>query len=343
MDGGQAMTRKYAADFSDRHKYLGASEVAWAVGMGHWEDDPQKLWRIKTLREPRPPHLRIFDRGHAMEPFMAEMFATDYGMTVKAEQEEFINPAYPFIVSHVDGITPEYIEIPGREPLVGATGPGVVEFKAPGSAMVQRIKSEGLTSDNIIQMQLNCLHAGTSWGVFGFLDYNEWETVAVPVKLDVDFTAKILTRAAEFWSCVIDGEWSEDEIHQTEPPLLPKPEGVLEVSKLDGDLRDLMTAKGNLETAKTLYAEACEPVKKLMGDFHKKLVAPGMGVSYTQQKDSETTDAKGLRAWTDDLVRAFLLDEQKAEDMAQLWAREKLFIKTRKGSRPFKVTLKEEP
>jgi hypothetical protein len=190
-----------------------------------------------THRAPDEGHKRIFDRGHAMEFHGAAMLRRDYGRVLVAEQVQYRDPARPWLIYHADGMCPTWT--PLDEGGVEREGPGIWEFKAPGTEMADKMRRDGMSQNYICQGQAGMYVASVAmgrpvlWATYGFIDYNAWELVAFDMAAMKDFQIKLLQLLDRFWDCVVRDVPPDDVV--PEEIVVPVVSGE-QVTITDGDL-----------------------------------------------------------------------------------------------------------
>lgn len=323
--------------FKDRHTYLGASEVGQALGFSKWKDSsPHDLWLEKTLRAPRTAHKAIFNRGHEMEPVLARMLeGSEYGFRLYSQQAEFRKTKTPWLVSHVDGLIKE-VSDPGLK--LGSdvmfdeygsypSGPGVVEYKAPGMRVTSKVKQDGFDACYIAQLQTNIYNADVQWGVLVLLDYDQWKPLFAFMRRDDEMIEAIITRSSEFWDKVLHD--LEPSVLTGEPVWLPNyaHQGpmVLADSKAMTIADRYAVADLVLNKAKTEHAEAKQAVQILMREDanSRKIEVPLhdknllMLATDSIVDGRETVKGKELLNWTGNLCEAVMDGEKDIfEEMA---------------------------
>lgn len=105
-----ALTKPELAAVVDRSQFLGGSDIAAVMGLSPWQT-PVELWMEKTGRAPREEpdaaRLRMFERGHKLEPFIRDMVIaklTDMGCEVEliACNARYQDAEYPFLACEID-------------------------------------------------------------------------------------------------------------------------------------------------------------------------------------------------------------------------------------------------
>jgi hypothetical protein len=332
-------------DFSDRHTYLGASEVGQALNMSKWGTQ-YELWEQKTLRSPRTAHKDIFDRGHFMEDAVVDILKTRYEIAVTDREQLFVTDR-PWLRSHVDGV------VSGNSPHIGMgreviqDGPGVVEFKAPGAHAVREYGMSGVPGDYMMQMQMNMYNAKCKWGIFIIMDYENWDLVPIYMEYDKALVEGCLPFLDKFWACV------EQDIA---PPRQEEPYRTMGPSESrGGQVKDADLLAAELYEADIMYKaaqkdldEAKSKVKNAMvlADTNETLLRDDTGtsvkVTWRESKPSTRTDGKKAVLWAEQLVSALLTDDQAtARSMADVFSKE-LFEKQSATSRRFTYNIKED-
>ena len=298
------MNRKYATDFSDRHLYLGASEVAQALNVSKWKNKgstsrvlmEEKLGLAKRETEP------VMERGRFMEPAIMQIMREQHGLEIVDEQREFITPVRLWQVSHVDGILPTYTPAPQDvdQPLL-AEGPGVLEGKALGARVARLYRDKGLPNDYIIQLHLNCLNAGTTWGRFSILDYDPWDVIMFDVVRDDDLLAKVLPAATQWWKDKEAGQLPQDDepmidIPESKGTALSLPEEDTELDAVIRLVRSLVAIKKVENQAKAEKKTRFDALTKYADQhgYTSFKLAEGGSASVGWKKGSQGIDGKKL-------------------------------------------------
>src|SRR6185312_1944949 len=88
----------------DRQKYLGGSDVAAILGISPWKT-PLDVYLDKI--QPRvevtdPAKLKLFRRGHRMEPYVIDLLAEEENLTIVARGNRYIDKQHGFIAAEID-------------------------------------------------------------------------------------------------------------------------------------------------------------------------------------------------------------------------------------------------
>jgi len=288
---------------------IGASQVADILGFG-W-NTAKDLFLKKTHRAPDPEHMRIWDRGHKLEPMMADMLR-EKGRIVSGEQTQFRDPDRPWLVCHVDAMCPKWSPLTdGATPL---HGPGLAEFKAPGSHMADKMHEEGMATGYICQGQIGMHIASAamgqkiSWSTYGFIDYDQWELVTFDCPADEDFQRRSLEKIEEFYDCLQRDVPPEPIFPESLPPL-PVIEGTKQIIT-DGPIPALVESLIRLQDNPVSAADfkimndtIREEIRIAMEDIALCEVPGQMRLSYGFGKAGEKiSDPFGLLKYCEHLV-----------------------------------------
>lgn len=342
--------RKRAHDFSDRHEYLGASEIGQAVGLIEAYGTDYDLWKQKTLRAPRTEHIAIFDRGHEMEPVMVRLLV-GAGALVANEQSEASTKESEYLVSHLDGTVDfgdldEILDtaIPG----FAMGSPGVLELKAPGSRMASTFAKSGVHEHYIAQLQINIHNAGLTWGVVAWMDYDNWEMKFYFMEVDELLTDGLISAAEVFWNQVTLGKWDGSTTFSrgADPVVashIKKHENVIGELENGSRLGELyLEALLVVSNAKSAMASTKEVIIDHLSraSITESFLGTEAKVKKVFNKGRTTYKGKALLAWTSDLVQAINDDdEEKALRMAEVFDGDPgLFISTGDPSINYKFT-----
>ena len=215
------------ARFQERWKYLGASELAAAIGWSPWTD-PADVWRAKVERVEEEVDNLAVRIGQHMESFMLALASEKLGGEVVADQVDRPIPGTP-IICHCDGL------LDGKVP---------VEIKVTGVANpAPAIWSSGIPLPYYVQAMAQAVALGSdiTWVValIGGRGIRVESVEFAPEIWEI-----ILERALTFWNCVEEkkplpeGWW-------TPPPKNPgqKPK------ELSDDLAELVLRYAELKQA----------------------------------------------------------------------------------------------
>jgi predicted phage-related endonuclease len=90
----------------DRGSYIGGGDIAALLGVNPWRT-PLDVFFAKTGQELPPPKFDLqrdkrLARGKRMEPYIVDMLAEDYGITITARNARYRDPEYPYMAAEID-------------------------------------------------------------------------------------------------------------------------------------------------------------------------------------------------------------------------------------------------
>jgi hypothetical protein len=326
--------------------------VASILGFGY--ETAYDLWLRKSHRRPEIEEKRIFARGHKMEPVMTEMMEKDHGRIVKAEQIQYRDPDRPWLIFHADGMFPRH------SPLDGDTktrkGPGIWEAKAPGSHMISTFLMDGMTQNYICQVQMGMHVAGAAlgfpveWGTAGFLDYDNWETVAFDIDASWEFQKSALDKLEHFHECLVN-DTPPDPMNTNDLPPLPEVIGgisTIEDDKVRSLALQLKELQPSFALAKLADKQIRDDLKDALKDYEAGIVPGVIKFSYKYSKPSVKYDGPGLVEYCKWLVDEYNdlvsdqhhLDKYPGEEKI-VWD-ESHFIERKPATRTFRPTVLED-
>jgi putative phage-type endonuclease len=167
-----------------RQEYLGASEIAAALGLSKYRT-PHDVWLLKTGRAtPLPPNNNMM-RGISLEPLVINMLKEQDGFNIAETQAEYSHPDHPFIKGHVDGLLPDK--------------DAVLEIKCPRSIAYYQLQTKGVSTDYKVQAQVYAGLTGMSRVVLVNFCADVWDKFIIEMDFDKDVYEAIIEQAAEWW------------------------------------------------------------------------------------------------------------------------------------------------
>lgn len=253
-------------DTSDRHTYVGASEVSVLFGENPWKSRWQ-LWLEKTGKAEAPDlssNEKVF-WGSYLEPALAAGVAEQTGWKLRNVRRLIRHRDLPVLASH-----PDY-EIVSHD-----DGPGVAELKTVGRYFWQEHWTDGPPLNYQLQLQTQLACMGREWGVIAALVGGQ--------KLEIyrydahpRIQKAILSEVEKFWSQVEtleepEPDWKADRqmlasIHGVEPGL---------VYELDDEADEWIV---QYEAAKLLEKQAKQKKDEAMA--HLAAMVEGAEVAHT--------------------------------------------------------------
>jgi putative phage-type endonuclease len=187
---------------ADRRKGIGGSDVAAVFGEKY--GCPRALFLDKTGVEPDYEHseadLDLFDRGHALEPIVADRFQRETGLAVRRMPSR-VSKDRPWMRVNVDRII---VSSDGLGP--GFEGPGYLECKTAAREVFMEMRSTGMPEHYILQIQHGLAVTGWKWGAFAVLEPYSFRFLQFKSKRDEKLIAVILRVEDEFWKRVKAGD-----------------------------------------------------------------------------------------------------------------------------------------
>jgi hypothetical protein len=195
-------------------------------------------------------------RGNALEPIAATMFAELSGFTVEEEPHVLVDKDRPWFRGNIDRW---YTDKDGNR--------GVLEIKVPRSRTFQRFEERGLPQGYIVQEQHYMGLTGVDRGIFMILNPDSWDHLLINTEHDPEFYALIQEEDEQFWKAVQDGQEPQND----DPvPDLPIPASdIMTITSKDwcDALRAYEEADKLLEDAQGLKDDAKTAIKTLMPDY----------------------------------------------------------------------------
>lgn len=235
---------------ANRRRYLGASEVAAVLGQSPWAG-PLDVYASKISGQ-GIPESRAMQRGHAMEPLIADWYAEETGREIEDVGATVIqvHPSIPFLSATLDRLIPVAAEHSGSGPL---------EIKSVGGRASRADWEIDPPLNYQIQLQIQMAVTGSSWGALcgGFAASDDL------IHRDFDFNAEFFEAAVP----ILEEFWHRVET-KNPPPVGTSPHALESVKRIySAASADKMIALPSEVSG--LVAE-WETVKKLKNDASKK-------------------------------------------------------------------------
>jgi len=316
----------------DRRSYIGGGDAAAIAGVGLW-GSPYSVWAYKTGATPEEDR-EITERmqwGLLLEQPVAQEWARREGVTELRKAVFRRHQTIPYIAGHPDFM--------GVHPVDGKV---LIETKLSDRAS----EWEGEDGDQIplqyfLQVQHYLLITGLRVGYLVVLVRGN-ALRSYRIERDDEIIAGLIETYAEFWQRVHSGEAPEVDGHDATAEALRRryPRG--EDSEIVADLPAVGLIESLLEVRRALKDEEERErlivgrIKDRMGTV-ARLVAPGVVVSWKNNKDSSKTDwasvAKAYRS---------IIEGASIDTIADLDTIESIHTNTIPGARVFRVTAKAE-
>lgn len=272
------------AKWENRWSYVGASELAGAIGWSPWTD-PYDLWQAKVERKEEDVDNLAVRIGQHMESFMLDVASEKLGGKVVADQQDRPIAGTP-IICHCDGL------LDGKVP---------VEIKVTGVANpAPAIWSSGVPLPYYVQAmaQAAALGSDITW-IVALVGGRGIRVESVEFSPEIWET--IVDRVNTFWDCVQnkqplpDGWW-------TPPPKNPgqKPREVTgDMAQLAARYVELKRAEKELEELRAALLEAVPAGEKIR--------AGGIIISRSSRK-SRYVDTKAMEKEHPDIVDKYRVE-----------------------------------
>lgn len=290
-----------------RKQGIGGSDIGAVLGHSPYKN-AYDVYIDKTtnevIEEEMNGHMR---RGKFLEPLVINMYKKETGhtgeSTFKIDPEVVVdtegsakllceNPilvqstAEPWMLGSPD----HFIESPDME------GVGVLECKAPGFSMFNKLRREGFPQYIIDQCQQYLAILGLKWGALAAFSTEHWELIHLMIEADPELHKEMAERGREFW---------EKNVLEKQPPQLDIADNAKSIA-VKGKLVQLhdndawLNAVTQYREAKLLEAEAKDSmatardrIKKIMGNVYA-IEGSGMRFYNIQNNGRTGIDKKKL-------------------------------------------------
>jgi len=161
------------------------------------------LWYEKTGATPDYCHSEttedLFERGHALEPLVADKYVRVTGRTLRVEERASRHPDHPELMVHVDRMIMPDADCPDPE------SEGVWECKTCNREVFHKIKRDGMQAGHILQLQHGIGIKRATWGAFSVLWPDAWQMLHFDMLRDADLVEQLRVAGTEFWQHVQSG------------------------------------------------------------------------------------------------------------------------------------------
>jgi predicted phage-related endonuclease len=188
----------------ERKKGIGGSDAAAVLAEGY--GCPRALFYDKSGVEPDYEHTDaekgFFERGHALEPLIADRFARETGMRVRRMPTR-INAERPWMRVNCDRMIPSQAATLSQ----GLIGPGYLECKTANQHVFANMQEEGMPNHYVLQMQHGLATTGWKWGAFAVLEPYTFRFMHFIVKRHAELIHDVILPTEEaFWQQVQAGD-----------------------------------------------------------------------------------------------------------------------------------------
>ena len=299
----------------ERKKGIGGSDAAAVLAEGY--GCPRALFYDKSGVEPDYEHTDaekgFFERGHALEPLIADRFARETGMRVRRMPTR-INAARPWMRVNCDRMIPSQAATLSQ----GLIGPGYLECKTANQHVFANMQEEGMPNHYVLQMQHGLATTGWKWGAFAVLEPYTFRFMHFIVKRHVELIHDVILPTEEaFWQQVQAGDvpaalpdFNDSRCEKCvyrrgcrNAEALPKvkykkpvhePDESPELRIVVANLKDLDV---QIEQANAQKEQEREKLRMLLGDrTHVAVPSEGKKFTFTISSGSLTWDTRALDA-----------------------------------------------
>ena len=173
---------------TDRHKYIGGSDIAAIMGMSRWKT-PLKLWAEKTQKLPMADlsSIEAVELGTDLEEFVAQKFSQKTGKAVRRAPKEYTHKDYPYIHAHIDRL------VTGSEELL--------ECKTASFFKKDEWEDDEIPQEYILQVMWYLGITGRKIGHIAVLIGGQ-SFKYKQIEFDAELFNTMVEAAKEFWDCV---------------------------------------------------------------------------------------------------------------------------------------------
>jgi predicted phage-related endonuclease len=298
----------------DQGRSIGGSSVGAIIGANSHAsatDVYDGLWAPSTRERPNAASRRRMDRGHMMEPIIAQLYEIETGRLLEGDGRT--RTQHPRL--HYIHATPDRIII---DPLgstmgdsaemqqgeaTGAYGNGVWECKCLGINTFTETLAMGVDPSYYAQLQLYLSVFGLTWGSFAIFNAEEWRLYWFDVLRNDRFILRMERRVEHFWREHVLARRRPETTDQivTAEALMPPPHTGAEVRVMDADEQavrlfgQLRVAHANRKVAEDAYKRLVEEAKTFMTErCESKARVGGVGKINWIATTRETLDKDAL-------------------------------------------------
>lgn len=173
---------------TDRHKYIGGSDIAAIMGMSRWKT-PLRLWAEKTQKLPMADlsNIEAVELGTDLEEFVAQKFSQKTGKAVRRAPKEYTHKDYPYMHAHIDRL---------------ATGSKeLLECKTASFFKKDEWEDDEIPQEYILQVMWYLGITGRKIGHIAVLIGGQ-SFKYKQIEFDAELFNTMVEAAKEFWDCV---------------------------------------------------------------------------------------------------------------------------------------------
>jgi predicted phage-related endonuclease len=278
------------ADWLEVHsRTIGGSSVGAVIGLGSFGKTPADIY--DGLLAPgvvTQQRRAVFDRGHAMEPIIADIYATETGRGLRGNgAERFIHRDFWWMHGSSDRSIVSLGHAPETLSPVVTAGHGILEIKCLGQYTFRETKENGIDPSYYAQLQHYLDVRGYTWGSFAVFNAEEWELYWFDVPRDDEFIGQKNDILMAFWTENVLARVRPGGERRMVPISVPPRVGAEAVERsTDAWVRAMQQVKLHHEAKKLAerqYELARDQMKAMMdADGIEKVIVPGIGkANYT--------------------------------------------------------------
>lgn len=280
----------------DRRRFLGASDVAAALGISPYVTPVELYLRKRSgIEQDDKPVLK---RGRRLEPYVRDMFAEESGRVVLPPR--FVIGSEPWICANLDGETAAPTTL---------TADRVLEIKS-ANEFTRRAWGEPGTDQVPVyytaQAQWQLMITGHKLAdlaaLIGLDDFRIFT-----IEADVELQAMLLVRAREFWQRVETGNPPDPQSSEDVALLFPQHQlgAVVEANDIDlAVLSDLKSVREQMEALEKREDMLKRALTGRIGEA-EALTMDGIPLATWKTQERRTVDVKKLRAAHPEIVEEF--------------------------------------
>lgn len=263
-------------------KSIGGSDAAYILGLSRYGDAAKAYDSILEQAAPSPRR-PVFDRGHAMEPIIASLWAAKTNRVLFSPggaaltlpggiRFDIMGAAYPQPGRPWLRCSPDRVWIIG-DSSGSPNSAGILEIKCLGERTFATTLSDGVDPGYYAQLQLYLGALGCDHGAFAIFNADQWKLHEFDVPFDPTFYTWMLERLDNFWENNIDRRVrpTPTQVAENRATVMRVPPAArgAEVEVVEGPawqtaIDRLVSASAEKKLAEEAFERARESVKDLM-------------------------------------------------------------------------------
>lgn len=289
---------------------IGGTAASAVLGLNP-NKSPADVWDSIVRHTPGERSNRRMDRGHAMEPIIAQIFAEETFRALEGDgQTRTRHAQYWFLHAtpdRVQSLLPHPTQTVLLPSFIRQVSPrnmrGVLEIKCLGTRTFQETKLEGVAPMYYTQLQHYIDVLGLRWGSFAIFNAEEWALHWFDVPRDEPFINAMRQELVRFWNEHILTRQRPAVPDSGTAPVVQAPRfvgteaQVMESPVWRQALVALANAKDALKLAEHNHDLAAQRVKDMMLELgHERVRVPGVGSVTWLARTTTSFDRERLAA-----------------------------------------------